>query len=138
MRPINQCLNSQLVRICQKAFQLEGLQNKLIPLLPENLQPFCQVGSFNKGCLVIITSDAAWASQLRFILPELRDNLRKQGLYQLSSIDIAITEQGERERPKKKPSLNPISENARKNILNACEQMTYQPLKEALKKLGRG
>lgn len=136
-RHINQCLHPQLADICQKALQLKSLQQQVIPLLPERLQAFCQVGSFYKGCLVITTSDAAWASQLRFLMPELRDRLRRKGLYQLSSIKIALIEQVESMESRKSRAPSALSASTRQQILSQCEQISYQPLKNALKKLAK-
>lgn len=91
MRSISHCLNQQLVDICQRSVQLEELSNKLSQWLPTELVGECQVGSFNKGCLILITSNAAWASQIRYLIPELRDKLRTEaGLYQLSSIKVSV------------------------------------------------
>lgn len=93
MRSISQCLNKQLADICQRSVQLEELSNKVRRMLPETLANTCHVGSFNKGCLLLTTTDAAWASQLRYMIPELRDKLRKEGgMYQLTSIKIVVTE----------------------------------------------
>ena len=73
MRRINRCLNTQLLDICQRTVQLEELNSKLLGYLPQVLQEHCHVGSFNRGCLVIVVSDSVWASQLRYSIPELRD-----------------------------------------------------------------
>ena len=133
MRSINRCLNKQLVDICQRSVQLEELSNKLIQYLPENLAKECQVGSFNKGCLLLITRNAAWASQLRYIIPELRDKLRKEaGLYQLSSIKIAVSEpiiHYEKPIPQKKFQL---SNEAKASIISESQSCSYEPLQKAL------
>ena len=84
MRRINRCLNPRLVEICQRTRQLEALNSAIKQCLPYALKEHCQVGSFNKGCLIIVVSDPAWASELRYSIPELRDTLRSEaGLYQL-------------------------------------------------------
>jgi hypothetical protein len=90
MRPIKFCLNKQLVSICHQSMLNEKMHQILLRYLPPELQNACQVGSFSKGRLTLITG-AVWASQLRFMLPELRDALRSQGgFYQLTAIDIKI------------------------------------------------
>lgn len=138
MRRINQCLNPQLAAICQQAMALEELQQKLIKFLPEKLKTTCQVSSFNKGCLTITTSDAVWATQLRYLIPELRDQLRKSGLYKLMSIKIMIGEAPPLDLDKKKKkTTGKISEQARSIILSESEQCSDEQLKEALKKLAR-
>lgn len=91
MRRINRCLNRQLLTVCQQAIQLDEISSKLHKYLPENLRNNCRVGSFNKGCLILVTNNAIWATELRYCLPTLRDSLRRDaGLYQLTSIKINI------------------------------------------------
>ena len=131
MRPINRCLNKQLADICQRSVQLEELSSKLVQLLPEDLCRECQVGSFNKGCLVLTTS-IAWASLLRYAIPELRDKLREAGMHQLSSIKIAVFDpviQYEKPVQQKKYLL---SEKAKATIISESQQCTYEPLQRAL------
>lgn len=117
MKSISQCLNKQLSTICQHSMQLEELSLKISAFLPSHFISKCQVGSFNKGCLVLTTTNAAFASEIRYLLPELRDKLRKEaGLYQLSSIKITIIA----------PSSQ-IENSAQKNLL-PCLKKPRQPL----------
>lgn len=117
MKSISQCLNKQLSTICQHSMQLEELSLKISAFLPSHFISKCQVGSFNKGCLVLTTTNAAFASEIRYLLPELRDKLRKEaGLYQLSSIKITIIA----------PSSQ-IENPAQKNLL-PCLKKPRQPL----------
>ncbi len=132
MRRINRCFNPKLQDICKRAVQLEELDAKLAEFLPETWRNQCNVGSFSKGCLVLITKEPVWASQLRYKLPELRDRLRSEaGIYQLTSIKVAVA-LDEGLKPTKKIKTRTISDKARDTILlqaNACQ---YLPLKNAL------
>ena len=137
MRRINRFMNNQLIDICQRTVLLEELNSKLRGYLPTTLQEHCHVGSFNKGCLVIIASDPVWASQLRYSLPELRDKLRSEaGIYQLSSIKvtIAITEATHSTQRLTTP---PLSTKACEAINAGGDQCNYPPLKQALHQLAR-
>ena len=133
MRSINRCLNKQLAELCQRSVQLEELSSKLAQFLPEDLAGACKVGSFNKGCLILTTTNAAWASQLRYAIPELRDKLRKDaGMYQLSSIKIAVVEPV---ITYEKPALQKthhLSEKAKASIISESQQCNYEPLQKAL------
>lgn len=132
VRRVNRCLNVKLQAICQQAVQLEELNAKLALFLPETLRTQCHVGSFNKGCLVLITHDQVWASQLRYSVPELRDKLRcEAGIYQLSSIKVTVAIESAA-KPAKKTSIKPISTKARDNILAQASECSYLPLKDAL------
>lgn len=137
MRRVSRYLNGRLIDICQRTIQLEELNLKLIKYIPVNLQAHCRAGSFTRGCLTIVASDSAWGSQLRYMLPELRDNLRtKAGIYQLSSIKIAIATV-ETIRSTKRVNANQprLSTKAREAIQAIGNQCNYLPLKQALQHL---
>lgn len=137
MRRINRCLNKQLLTMCQQTAQLEELNAKLRLYLKPHLSQHCSVGSFNKGCLIIATSSAAWATELRYEIPALRDQLRKEaGLYQLLSIQIKVIDpQNDPIKTMKIEKPHSLSTTARHTIQTAGEQCDYQPLKAALYKL---
>jgi len=138
MRQINQCLNKQLHDICRRTVQLDDLTLKITRYLNSPLRDHCKAASFNRGCLVITTTNA-WATELRYELPHLRDQLRKNaGIYQLTSIQINVFDANAENNAEKirKPSLT-LSENARKVILQAKATCKYLPLKEALSHLVR-
>ncbi|MCR9192410.1 MAG: DUF721 domain-containing protein [Gammaproteobacteria bacterium] len=92
MRHISQCFNSKLTDICNEANQLEALSKIVLDYLPTELKPHCHVGSFRSGKLIIVTQNPAWATQLRYLAPDLRNKLRSEAkLHQLSSVVIKIT-----------------------------------------------
>lgn len=135
MRSINRCLNPQLLEICQRAIQLDELNSKLKHYLAPPLSEHCQVGNFSKGCLLITTTNSAWATELRYSLPVLRDRLRKEaGLYQLTSIKIHIADISQQidSKPSNKKALSAI---ARDTIKEAGELCNYPPLQNALYEL---
>ncbi|MDF1758527.1 MAG: DUF721 domain-containing protein [Legionellaceae bacterium] len=91
MRHITQCINNKLANICAQAIKIEDISKLLLTYLPDDLKHNCRAASFIRGCLVIVVADAIWASQLRYVVPELRDRLRNEAkLYQISSIKIII------------------------------------------------
>jgi hypothetical protein len=139
MKSIRYCLNKQLADICQRSVQLEELVEKINHLLPPLLAPHCKVSSFNKGCLVLVATDAVWASQIRYAIPELRDKLRKEaGLYQPSSIKISVADQSnEYQKPKKTISYE-LTKQAKENILSESQSCSYEPLRKALIHLAEG
>jgi hypothetical protein len=92
MRHISRCLNTKIADICQRAIKLEELTAKIHNYLPLDLRDQCHVGSFNNSCLILVTHDPVWASQLRYALPELRDKLRSEaGIHQLASIKVMVS-----------------------------------------------
>lgn len=138
MRKLSQCLNPKLTEIIQGALLLKELNTKLLDYLPPHLREHFFVGSFNQGCLILVTTDPVWATQLRFYLPELRDTLRqKAGIYQLASIKINVSADMLTHKKSRQPMILPLSNKAYETILAGSEQCDYEPLKEALKQLAK-
>jgi hypothetical protein len=139
MRLIKSCFNKQLAHLCKRSFQLEELTEKVERLLPEALAQNCRVGGFEKGCLTLVTPHSGWASQLRYAVPELRDALRKDaGMYQLTSIQIAIAEPITPPQTPKEQVKKILSEEAKATIISESQACSYQPLKKALLHLAHG
>jgi len=135
MRRINRCLNRQLAELCQRAVQTDELNLKVSEYLPDNLRAHCHVGSFSKGCLLLVVDKPDWATELRYCLPDLRDALRQKGeVYQLVSIKIQIADQTAKPESKKtRQSVAPVlSDAARDACRNAGELCSYGPLKDVL------
>lgn len=138
MKSIRYCLNKQLAEICQRSVQLEEYTQIIDELIPPELAPYCKVSSFNKGCLVLGTTDAVWATQIRYALPELRDKLRKAGMYQLSSIKVNIEPPSEYKKAVSKPKSHELTEQAKETIISESQNCTYEPLRKALIHLAEG
>ena len=137
MHPIQKCLNPQLIEMCKKSIQIESLNDKINTYLSPELQKHCTVASFTHGCLNLIVDDPVWSSVLRFMLPEIRDNLRTHaGMYQLTSIKITVDTNAAKKKPESIKKNRKLSEKARAIITNSSEQCSYEPLKKALQALG--
>lgn len=134
MKSIKYCLNKQLAEICQRSVQLEEFTQIISDLLPQELVPYCKVSSFNKGTLTLNTPDAVWATQIRYMLPELRDKLRKAGIYQLSSIKVNVDTNKEYQRITKTKEYE-LSSEAKKTIIKESQTCSYEPLRKALIRL---
>lgn len=91
MRHISNYMNSKVLKTCLQTKKINELSPLLAKYLPDEINKNCQIGSFITGCLVLVVEDAVWSSQLRYLIPELRDKLRNEAkLYELSSIKIII------------------------------------------------
>lgn len=138
MKSIRYCLNKQLADLCKHAVELEELSQKISQLLPPDLAPHCKISSFNKGCLVLSAADAVWSSQIRYAIPELRDKLRKAGIYQLSSIKVNVEHQLQEYKKPQKSIHYELNEKTKENIISESQQCTYEPLRKALLHLAQG
>lgn len=135
MRQITQCFNTSLASIYKEAAQLKTLTALVQQHLGQNEPVPCQVSRFSQGCLVIAVEDAVWAARLRYELPTLRDQLRKSGLHQLTSIRISLSPSAP--KPLKKVIRTPrLSNEAKQTICDSAKYCDYPPLKEALLRLG--
>ena len=140
MRRITNCLSPSLTTLCKRAIELESLTSIVQGYLPETNRVQCSVGSFNKGCLVLIARDPVWASELRYSLPGLRDHLRRHaGLHQLITIKINLALKGITLKPQSTQHTDSpvLSERTRQHIQASGDQCVYSPLKHALNRLGR-
>jgi hypothetical protein len=136
MRKIKDCFNKQLTTIYQQIEQLNELNTLVKRLLPASLQNHCEVTQFNQGRMTIGISEVALATELRFLLPTLRDTLRqKAGLYQLSSMSISIiTAPNRAKQPTKKLQKN-LSKAAQTAIAEASKMSEFEPLQQAWERL---
>lgn len=139
MKRIKNCTNKQLTEICQKVIHLEELNEKLRACLPSNIAEHCLVSSFSNSCLLLTLTDAKWATELRYALPDLRDALRRNGLYQLSSIKMVVQtpEYTSSNAPLSAKSFkgHQLSNSAIESLKEAGESCHYEPLKQALLKM---
>lgn len=139
MRHIRHCLNPRLVAMCQHSLGLDKLQQIFVNFLDPALRAHCQIGSFREGRLILCVTDPVFATPLRYLLPELRDRLRKEAnLHQLRSIEIQIQAQLQKTTitSPKRPLLH-LSSQARKALQQASDMCAHPPLKEALQKLAK-
>ena len=134
MRRVNRCLNPKLVDICLQSFQVDKINDLFLTMLPEHLHTHCRVASFVRGKLVIGVSDATFATELRYLIPSIRDNLRRDHqLYQLIQCDIVIDDyQNPLQVLSKKNKARKVNENAKLSVESLAETVDYPPLKEAL------
>lgn len=81
---------SPLRVVQQRAAALLKLNRAVKGLLPTPMQPWCRVGNYRQGVLVLEIANASWMMRLRYEQPALLSALRAQILPSLSSIDIRI------------------------------------------------
>lgn len=65
--------------LINKAARLDKITQVLTPLLSPN-PSIWQVGNYEQGTLTLLTPDAAYATQLRFLCPHLLSHLRKEAI----------------------------------------------------------
>lgn len=139
MRRIHQCLNRTTSALCQQTLLLEALQEKVNQYIPQHLHAHCQVGQFTKGQLFLTIRNPIFATELRYLLPQLRDYLRSEGrLYQLVSIKLNIEpalfsyiDSAQNNTYKK------LSADSQQRIIAAAKNCKYEPLKDVLMSIAK-
>lgn len=88
-KKIINCLNHDLLSIYQKTADLEKLTAMLRQYIPSQFHDKVNVSGFSKGTLSIQVNDQRLMSKFRFMLPELRETLRKkENMYNLGTIKL--------------------------------------------------
>lgn len=112
---------SPLRNVQQRAAALLKLNRAVKGLLPSPMQPWCRVGNYRQGVLVLEIANASWMMRLRYEQPALLSALRAQILPSLSSIDIRIN-------PSLMAKMENASQIAEKNKAIAAESMPVRHL----------
>jgi len=102
MKKISRCINQQLTSLYTKAEKLLWLNQRILNHLPSHLASHCKVANFEQGTLTLVVTTQAFATELRYRLPELRSNLRKnEKLYELVTIKLIVSQNEMVVNPKK-------------------------------------
>ena len=92
MKKAVNCINPELIKLYSNSAKLEKITSLIATQLPKHLQGKVFAASFNKGVLLLSSEQPAHASELRYLIPNLRNTLRNtEGLYHLVSIKIMIS-----------------------------------------------
>ena len=65
MRRIKYCINPTLSTLCKQAIELESLTTVVQEYLPENYRGYCEVSSFQKGCLILQVKQPLLAAEAK-------------------------------------------------------------------------
>jgi hypothetical protein len=69
---------------------LNRLDRILTSVLDPNLSPHCQVAEFRNHCLILVCSNATFATRIRMISQQLLDSFREEGESGIERIKIRI------------------------------------------------
>lgn len=82
--------NSFLLQIQRHSLEIINLNYKVRALLPARLRPWCRVGNFYNGVMILECSNANWMMRLRYEQNTILSVLSSQYLPSLYSINIKI------------------------------------------------
>jgi hypothetical protein len=130
--------NSVLAFIQSKVLQLTKLNQIWQAEISSDLAEHTRVANFRDGYLIIECASAAWATRLRYSLPDITQKLLKQpDLRDLTHIEWNI--QPQFHTPNAQLSqLPPVLSSASAELLkNAADNIQVKPLQEALLRIAQ-
>ncbi len=77
-------------RVLAHARVLDRLDHILASVLDASLASHCQVAEFRDQCLILVCSNASYATRIRMISQPLQDSFREEGITGVKHIDIRI------------------------------------------------
>lgn len=131
--------NKSILNILAHIQQLQELNSIMARYLPPDVANHCKVVKLDRDCLIVLTENGNWATQLRFQIPELLQQLRQHPLLaKLSGICCKT-------RPSHYPSaLNripthsvaPLSQKASSFLLETAKTIGDERLRKIMEKIG--
>ena len=82
--------NPGLGQLLAHARVLNRLDHTLTSILDPALSPHCQVAEYRNHCLILVCSNATFATRLRMISQQLLDSFREEGESGIERIKIRI------------------------------------------------
>ena len=77
-------------KLLTHARMLDRLDQILTTMLDPALSSHCQVAEFHNHCLILVCSNATFATRLRMITPQLLDSFKEEGECGIERMDIRI------------------------------------------------
>ncbi len=102
--------NPGLGQLLAHARVLDRLDRILTSIIDPNLSCHCQVAEFRNHGLILVCSNATFATRIRMISPQLLDSFREEGDFGIERIEIRIAPVN-RPQPeaRKKRALSPAA-----------------------------
>ena len=93
-KSINQLMrdrsNNSFAQVLTHARVLDRLDHILASVLDATLTSHCQVAEFRNQCLILLCSNATFATRIRMISHQLLDSFRGEGIAGIERIEIRI------------------------------------------------
>jgi hypothetical protein len=90
MKLINDYNLKVLSKLNAKVAALKKLQTTVFIYLPEELKPHCRIANYEAGVLKFAVASPAWATRLRYAIPDLHRSLNEGALRDLKEISFYI------------------------------------------------
>lgn len=128
--------NSGYSNLVKHARELNSLNLQLQRHLPASLGKHCQLANYRSNTMIIQSESAAWASKLRYLLPQLRRELSQYPVFSgLKDIHIRVAATVTESR--EKPSPPRLSNQSALLLEQAAASISDPDLGKALAQLAR-
>lgn len=127
-----------LTGLIHKTQQLQQLNHAWKSCIDPTLAEHTQVANLRNGCLIIEVESSAWATRLRFAIPEIQKRLQTSSeLRNLKNIEWYIQPAENTTRPIKQHAPLQLSENNAQLIEDTAAHITNKKLRDVLQQLAK-
>lgn len=138
LRQIGERSQGPLQQIQLQLNRLQAIAAELERILPPQLKHSCQVAGFKDCTLLLCSANQAWATKLRFQLPQILSQLRAAGFPWLAQIRLSpIQAKAEPPKPVRSQPVKAVSAHSCEQLRQLAEQTPEPELKAALLRLAR-
>lgn len=134
--PIRQLLQREAFPaggIISRGQALHLLDRQLKTLLETSESLHCQVGNLRDGVLILYCDSTAWATRLRYQVPQLLARMREKSEWRgVQRIEVRVSPASE--KPPEKQTVK-IGSGAQRSLLGCAESVTDEALGSALRRL---
>ena len=127
-------LEKAALPILERARKLARFEQAVLRLLPADLGAHCRVLNLKNETLVLSTTTPAWAGRLRFAVPELLTQLKRQHHMEIRQVELKIHPEANEKQAVKRNTMK-MSLNSAELLANTARSIDHPELQEALYRL---
>jgi hypothetical protein len=124
----------RLARLLRRVAELKRADAEFSSLLPEDLRGHCHIAACREGRVLLHVDSSAWATRLRYLLPELRERSTLLSRAEKTEVKVRPPEAPQPVVERPPPQLSP---GAAKVLLECSRHLSHPPLAESLRRLAR-
>lgn len=125
----------KLIGLYREVEAQKKLLDSIRPLLPNSLGPHCTAAHLREGQMVLFTDSPAWASRLRYSIPEIQEKMVRAGIA-VSSVRIRVNPSS-LVPPREPRKANRLSAANAELLLKVATTIDDPALGAVLRRLGR-
>ena len=130
----SQLLDQTRLPLLERARKLSRFERAVLPLLPVDLAAHCKVLNLKSEILVLAAPSPAWAGRLRFAIPELIKQLKRELGLDIRKVELKIQPHSVEPQTARKRPLR-ISMASATLLAQTARSIDHPPLQEALLRL---